>query len=151
MAQETLVNDQSLRTDLDLAPNDADVSVVHAGLLAYNRSQLAGPYAIEFAVYLREAGDRIVGGVVAEAGHGWLHIRILWVAEELRGKGHGRRLLEAAEGEGRRRGCHSAHVDTFSFQARPFYERCGYVVFGTLEGYRAGHERYFLRKALAER
>jgi hypothetical protein len=37
-------------------------------------------------------------------------------------------------------------LDTFSFQARPFYEKLGYEVFGQLEDYPRGHSRYFLQK-----
>jgi hypothetical protein len=47
-----------------------------------------------------------------------------------------------------RRGCTRAHLDTFSYQARPFYERLGYRVFGVLEDYPPGHRRCFLEKAL---
>ena len=39
-------------------------------------------------------------------------------------------------------------LDTFSFQARRFYEKLGYVVFGELPDYPAGHSRYFLQKRL---
>jgi iron complex outermembrane receptor protein len=49
---------------------------------------------------------------------------------------------------GRKRGCHSAYLDTFSFQAKPFYERCGYEVFGVLEDFPKGHQRFFMRKSL---
>jgi cation transport ATPase len=46
------------------------------------------------------------------------------------------------------RGCRHAHLDTFSYQARPFYERLGYRLFGELENYPPGHSRFFLRKQL---
>jgi hypothetical protein len=37
-------------------------------------------------------------------------------------------------------------VTTFSFQARPFYERHGYDVVGTVPEYPKGHELYLLTK-----
>ena len=46
------------------------------------------------------------------------------------------------------RGCRYAHLDTFSYQARPFYDRLGYRLFGELENYPPGHSRFFLRKQL---
>jgi hypothetical protein len=61
----------------------------------------------------------------------------------------GRRLLEAIEDEARKRGCRWAHLDTFSYQARPFYERLGYELFATLDDYPPGHQRFFLKKPLA--
>ncbi len=52
-------------------------------------------------------------------------------------------LGDQAHGSGRglrpRAGCHSVQLDTHSFQARPFYERRGYEVFGTLDDYPKGH------------
>lgn len=41
-------------------------------------------------------------------------------------------------------------LDTYEFQARPFYERRGYVVFGVLEGYPANTRTYYLQKALGK-
>jgi hypothetical protein len=41
-----------------------------------------------------------------------------------------------------------AFLDTFSFQARPFYEKLGYHVFGMLENHPAGHQHYFMTKQL---
>jgi hypothetical protein len=46
------------------------------------------------------------------------------------------------------RGCTDAFLDTFSFQARPFYEKLGYRVFGMLENHPAGHQHYFMTKQL---
>lgn len=39
-------------------------------------------------------------------------------------------------------------LDTFSFQARPFYKRQGYRVFGSIEDHPPGHARQFLMKRL---
>jgi hypothetical protein len=44
--------------------------------------------------------------------------------------------------------CTDAFLDTFSFQARPFYEKLGYHIFGTLENHPAGHQHYFMTKKL---
>ena len=46
------------------------------------------------------------------------------------------------------RGCHSAWVETFSFQAPGFYRKLGYEPFGELD-YPPGHKRIFLHKRLA--
>lgn len=66
--------------------------------------------------------------------------------ELIRGQGVGRQLLGRAEAEAAARGCRNAHLDTFSFQARGFYESLGYEVFGALGDYPPGHSRYFLHK-----
>jgi hypothetical protein len=44
----------------------------------------------------------------------------------------------------RERGCHSAWLDTFSFQARGFYEKRGYEEFGQLD-YPPDHHRHLCR------
>jgi hypothetical protein len=57
-------------------------------------------------------------------------------------------VLLQAEQEAITRGCRGAWLDTFSFQARGFYERLGYAVFGTLDDYPPGQNRIFLHKVL---
>ena len=59
-------------------------------------------------------------------------------------------LLRAAEDYAVERGCFASTLETHSYQARPFYEKCGYQVFGTLEDHPPGHAKYFMRKQLAE-
>ena len=71
------------------------------------------------------------------------------IPEEMRGTGVGRTLMQRAEEEALRRGCHQVWLDTFSFQARGFYEKLGYAVFGALDDYPVGHSRFFLRKTIA--
>jgi hypothetical protein len=58
------------------------------------------------------------------------------------------KLTKRAELYALERGCTDAFLDTFSFQARPFYEKLGYRVFGTLENHPAGYQHYFMTKQL---
>jgi len=72
----------------------------------------------------------------------------MWVKEELRGRGYGYRLLTIAEDEARHRGAKNAYLDTFSFQAPGFYKQHGNRVFGELQDFPPGHQRYFMKKEL---
>jgi GNAT superfamily N-acetyltransferase len=84
-------------------------------------------------------------GVVAETGLGWLFIHGLWVLPSLRGQGLGRMIMAEAHAKARQRGCHAALVDTMDWQARPFYEKLGYQVFGELADFPKGHKRFYLQ------
>jgi GNAT superfamily N-acetyltransferase len=89
-----------------------------------------------------------IGGLWAESRWGGFHIDMLIVPEALRGQGLGTGLMGRAEAEARRRGCSHLWLDTYSFQARPFYERLGFEVFGRLDGPGPIYPRYFMSKAL---
>ncbi len=97
---------------------------------------------------LRDADDRVVGGLVGATMWAWLMIDGLWVAEARRGRGLGGQLRARSEAIAAERGCHGAWLGTFDFQARPFYERDGYAVFAELPGFPSGHTHFHLRKAL---
>ena len=136
------------RAELRMNPTALEVSWLEEQLRTYNRSQVDNPVRLEFLITLTDLGSSLVGGVFAKVSYGWLFIEILWVAEAIRGKGEGRNLLRRAEEQALQHGCRNAWVDTFSFQARGFYERNGYVSFGELPDYPPGHMRYFMRKHL---
>jgi ribosomal protein S18 acetylase RimI-like enzyme len=132
----------------EISPNPEDVRAVMEGLRDYNYSIAGDANYEELHLFLRDEAGTIIGGLLGETHWGWLHIRELWVDERLRGKGFGTKLVTEAEEQARERNCHSVHLDTYSFQARGFYERLGYTVYGTLEDYPTGHHRIFMRKTL---
>ena len=132
----------------DLAPRPEDIDQVRAGLMAFNESAV-GPVTItRLALYVRDGDGTIRGGLVGFLAWEWLSIDLLWVDEPLRGLGYGGALLAEAESVGREAGCVAVRLDTYEFQARPFYERHGYTVYGELEGYPAGTRTYLLTKSL---
>jgi GNAT superfamily N-acetyltransferase len=124
--------------------------VVQDGLALYNVAVTGLTDYHPLVIFLKDAHGEILGGVLGHIWGQWLHITILWLAEPVRGHGYGRQLLVAAETYARERGCRHVKLETFSFQARPFYEKLGYEVFATLEDCPVGHREYFLRKPLAE-
>jgi GNAT superfamily N-acetyltransferase len=95
---------------------------------------------------LRDADDALQGGLYGATMWGWLMIDGLWVAAELRGRGLGTQLLDAAEAIARTRGCRGVWLGTFDFQARAFYERRGYRVFAELSDFPAQHRHLHLAK-----
>lgn len=99
-------------------------------------------------IFVRNKADEVVGGVIANAFGGWVYIALLWIEESLRNLGYGTRLMDLVETEAIELGCQYAHVDTYSFEAKPFYERLGYELFATLEDYPKGYCKYFLKKRL---
>jgi GNAT superfamily N-acetyltransferase len=103
----------------------------------------------ELAVVARDTDGVVVGGLLGHTNVGWLFVAALWVLESERRRGLGRAIMEAAEREAGRRGCVGVYLDTYSFQARPFYERLGYQVFGTLPDCPPGATKYYLSKRFA--
>jgi GNAT superfamily N-acetyltransferase len=126
----------------------ADEAQVVRGLLAFNEARLgpSGEQPVKFVV--RNSAGAIVGGILGHTRWRWLYVAKLWIDESVRGQGLGSRLMQAAEDLARSRGCTDASLDTFDFQARPFYEKLGYEPFGTLEGYPPGSRQHYLRKRL---
>ncbi|MDP9203262.1 MAG: GNAT family N-acetyltransferase [Gemmatimonadota bacterium] len=126
----------------------ADEALVVRRLLAFNEGRLgpADEQPVKFVA--RDSTGVVVGGILGHTRWRWLYVAKLWVDERARGHRLGTRLMAAAEELARSRGCIGVSLDTFEYQARPFYEKLGYELFGTLEGYPPGSRQYYLRKRL---
>jgi GNAT superfamily N-acetyltransferase len=138
-----------LRISVEPDASPADRRLVEEGLIAFNAAHGNLRNIPALTVMLRDPSGAIHGGLLGAVVWQWLFVDSLWVADAHRGQGYGSRLLQAAEEEAVRMGCHSAHLDTFGFQARPFYEKLGYRVFGELPDYPEGQARYYLWKRLS--
>ena len=126
----------------------ADIEAVAAGLRAFNAAIIGDPGVEPVNIFLRDASGHVVGGLTGVIKWRWVYVALLWVSDAHRGRGHGGALLSAAEALGTERGCLGVHLDTFEYQARPFYEARGYQLFGTLEGYPPGSRQFHLAKRL---
>ncbi|WKV52330.1 GNAT family N-acetyltransferase [Dickeya fangzhongdai] len=91
---------------------------------------------------------QIIAGLVARTWWGGLEVQYLWVNDKHRNTGLGSKLMKQAEKEASARGCHMAYVDTFSFQAKGFYEKLGYQEYGSLPDYAHKYTRHYLAKPI---
>ena len=128
---------------------DPSSRMVMDGLLAYNASFYGSiPKEKKLAVTACAADGCLVAGLLGQTIHGWLRVGWLWVTKELRHQRIGTELMRGAETEAVGRGCHHAHLETVDFQARGFYERLGYTVFGVLDDHPRPYERFYMQKQL---
>ena len=126
-----------------------EVKVIQERLLEFNHLQSGGSDYRELHLLLRDENGEIRGGLIGWTVWSWFHIDSLWVDDPIRDEGWGTRLLSAGELEAQLRGCEVSDVDTFSFQAKAFYEKAGYLCYGTLEGIGKGRiKRYYFRKSI---
>ncbi len=99
--------------------------------------------------YVIKDNGTIIAGIKADIYHwGILYIAVLFIDERYRGKGLGSALLNKVESDARAVGATLAHLDTFDFQAKDFYLKHGYEIFGVLEDCPKGHKRYYMKKDL---
>jgi GNAT superfamily N-acetyltransferase len=129
-------------------PAAADVAAVQAGLRAFNVEYIGDPMEEPVHLFLRDDAGEVMGGLLGHIRWRWLYVAKLWIDARWRGAGHGAALIAAAEVHARQRDCLGIHLDTFEYQARPFYEKLGYQVIGRLDGYPPGYCQFYLAKRL---
>jgi GNAT superfamily N-acetyltransferase len=127
-------------------PEQSAWGIIGTGLNDFNKKQAGDDKPQRLCFVIQSAGEEIAGGVIGVVYWDWLYIDLMWVKEDLRGKGYGHRLLAQIEEAARNRGAKHVHLDTFSFQAPDFYRKHGYREFGRLDDFPAGHTRYFFVK-----
>ena len=93
--------------------------------------------------------NSIIAGIHGQIGCDWLYIASLWVDENHRGEGVGKKLLGLAEKIASEKKCHGIYLYTYSFQSPRFYEKLGFSIFGKLENFCGEHTKYFMKKSLA--
>jgi len=129
-------------------PSEEDRAAVLDVLRQFTRDSVPTLDNQDFGALVADPDNRIVGGLVASSRWGGFHIEIIALPAMLRGQGLGSKLLVLAEEEARRRGCSHMLLDTQAFQAKPFYERHGFNVFGQINGPPPYYPRFFMQKAL---
>lgn len=128
-------------------PTAARLAIVE-GLVRYNEGFLGPRRWAPLAVTATDDAGTTVGGAYGALQYDRLLVELLWVDEAHRGTGVGSRVLRDMEEEGRRRGAKRAFLDTFTFQAAPFYEKQGYTEVARIPDYFDGHDRIYMAKAL---
>jgi GNAT superfamily N-acetyltransferase len=136
-----------LRLSFENNPSWDDRDFVDESLGRYNEQFLEDSRWSYFGVFVRDNAGAVRAGLIGNCYAGWLHINLLWVSADLRRQGVGSGLIAEAERHAREFGCHSAWVETFTFQGPEFYPRFGYEEYAR-QDCPPGHARISFQKRL---
>lgn len=130
-----------------------DKSIILDKLVSFNQRTLGiatdKPSSFELNYVVKLEGTIIAGiNACLYFTQSILHTNHLFVDEKHRGQRLGSTLLKKVENEAKTRGVELAHLDTFDWQAKDFYLKHGYEIWGVLEDCPKGHKRYYLKKRL---
>ncbi|MCX7121662.1 MAG: GNAT family N-acetyltransferase [Gammaproteobacteria bacterium] len=125
--------------------------IIDDALFAFNKKCVPAtqePEIININYIIKEDGVFIAG--ISAYCYTWkiMHIDLLFVEESHRDHDLGTLLLNQVETDAKKLGVSLIHLDTFDFQAKDFYLKHGYEVFGVLDDCPEKHKRYYLKKIL---
>lgn len=101
-----------------------------------------------FRIFIKDAQGVVLGGASGTIFYGSLYVDMLWLKEELRHQGLGRKLMMEAEKIGRERQCTFVTLNTMDWEALSFYQKLGYEIEFVRKGYSNDSQMYMLRKEL---
>ncbi len=133
---------------MNFNPNKNEIEFVNNALEKFNNMHVGPDNHLLLNIVEYDENQNVIAGILGGTYWGWLHIDILWVDENFRSKKIGSRLLIAAENEAKKRGCHSVHVDTMSWQAPEFYKKHGYELISELDNIPNGYKKFHFIKRL---
>ena len=139
------MNLQVVVTDQD-APDER--KAILDRLIAFNDENAPATELRPLGLLLKDSDKHTVGGLWGHSLYEWLFVELLFIPEPLRRAGLGRSLMLQAEAIAGERNCIGVWLDTFAFQALPFYQKLGYTVFGELQDHPRGISQYWLQKRL---
>lgn len=127
-----------------------EYELIDDGIVEYNLSKVPftqEPSFISINRVIKGLDGKMVAGINSML-YCWncLYIDILWVKEGFRKEGYGSVLLKEVEKIAKEKGCKLIHLDTFDFQAKDFYIKHGYEIFGVLDDCPIEHKRYYMKK-----
>lgn len=134
--------------------NDNECQYISNKIMQFNSTQVPFTQEVtpDFKRYIIKYQNDVIAGINAVIYHwGILYIDELFVTEDFRHKKLGSYLIEKVEQEAIELGATISHTDSFDFQAKDFYLKQGYEVFGVLEDCPPGHKRFYLKKKLSRK
>lgn len=128
-------------------PTEEEVNKVRHKLQEHNSQFWEVDRKDQYTIYSME-DQTMVGGIVFTIFGEWLDIDFFWVDKEERGKGIGKDILSRAEAFAKNKGCKKAALNTFDFQAMPFYKKNGYEIMYKQDKYPVSSTKYYMEKKL---
>ena len=88
----------------------------------------------------------LIGGVGFYIDYyNWVFIEDLYINPSYRGQSYGTQLINKVKQFAKEHSCTGIRVETWDFQARPFYEKNGFTLYGELKNHPVGRIDYLLK------
>lgn len=130
-----------------LLPDQSDILTLRNMLRKYNGQKFEPANQTDFAIYIKNDSEDVIGGISGEIFGNWMDIDYLVVHESLRRNGLGRELLQKAEDLAIRSNCKNIFLNTFDFQGKDFYPKFGFKEVYVKRQYPlTGTQHFFVKK-----
>lgn len=137
---------------MDLIKSDSDIIEKIDNLLGdFNKTQVNYNSKMDYLplnFHIKDNAGMLIAGINSFSCWQMLYLSEFWVKEDYRGQGLGTRLLNKVEMEAKNHGALIVQTDTFDWQAKDFYLKFGYEIFGVIDNCPEGHQRFYLKKVL---
>jgi N-acetylglutamate synthase-like GNAT family acetyltransferase len=135
-----------------IVSSENEAKFIKRKLTEFNRTKVPSPKketSLKLNLHIKDEQEQIIAGINALIYH-WrvLYIRHLFVASQHRDKKLGGILLNEVESRAKAMKVELVHLDTFDWQAKDFYLKRGYEIFGVLENCPKNHKRFYMKKKL---
>ena len=96
--------------------------------------------------FLAFDNDKLIGGAIGFVEFNWYFLDLLYIDEEYRNRNIGTNLIKEIEKFVLEEHLTGVRMETWNFQAKGFYEKNGYSVFGEIKDCPPGTIDYHLKK-----
>jgi GNAT superfamily N-acetyltransferase len=128
--------------------NEQQLEAVEAGLSAFDEGYITYKMEGDIQIGIEEDGKIVAGLDACVTAFKILYVSTVFVEENCRRKGYGKRLMEEMEQRAKAMGVNTVRLDTFSWQGKEFYEALGYKIVGSYENADDGYAEYFFLKRI---
>lgn len=111
---------------VDDLPEDIE-KMMRDDLIQYEASKGIDVNFKRFSLILKNESGNVLGVLNAFTAFSEIYIDDMWVAQSERGKGYGRKLIQALEDQFEGKGFNNMNLVTSAFQAPEFYKKCGFT------------------------
>ena len=146
MIKIVIDNDKKLKNEIDV------------GLTKFNREKcewlkvnsdiVVDEYQEKEFNFLAYDDNKLIGGAIGFIKYDWYFLDMLYINEEYRKRKIGTNLINEIEDFARKEKLIGIRTDTWDFQAKEFYEKMGFKLFGELKDCPLGTINYFFEKKL---
>ena len=128
--------------------NDDEVSDIEERLSTYDENYIKYKLDGSIQIGIKENGKLVAGLDACMTAFKILYVSTVFVDEEYRRKGYGKKLILEMEKRALELNADTIRLDTFSWQGKDFYLALGYEIVGNYENKEENYSEYFFIKRL---